>query len=138
MKEWKVRQQTYHNFNDLDDLLSSKPHTITTPTETELISDIVEYFTIPVSQLIYPSKSYAVAIIYSKLLGTYFNENFYESLNDPHLLYNNDKYFKPYDSDKPIYDKVLSNIDLDFGSDIPPQVVTTIDYFKKEFYIDSL
>ena len=111
MKEWKYKQQLYHLTNFLDDHIEEKPYIIQSD---DLVKDIIEYFSIQSNILIYPAKSYAVAIIYAKLLEKYFNEDFYEVLNDPDLLYGNDQFFIKYSDASNIYDEVISSIDLSF------------------------
>ena len=135
MEEWKVRQETYHRLNDLDDLLINKsPIVRENPDDRQIINDVVHYFTKPLDALIYPAKSYAVGLIYASLLVKYFGEDFYTVLNDPNLLYDNDPFFVPYKKDKQIYDAVLSHIDLSFTNPTQ-QVKITIRYFLEEFYI---
>lgn len=134
MLEWKNRQATFHRLNVPDDLLANKKFIVREYDDDDLIADIIDYFETPSEQLVYPAKSYAVAIIYAQLLVKYFGVDFYEVLCDKKLLYDNDSYFVPYQHAKPIYDKVLSCIQLSFDNPTP-QVQTTIDYFLEEFYI---
>ena len=136
MQEWKNRQAIYHRMNTPDDLLSTKSIIVREydADDEDLIDDIIDYFYTPSDLLIYPAKSYAVALIYTQLLVDYFDENFYTVLNDEKLLYGNDSYFVPYHNAKHIYDTVLSHVALSFENPTP-QVQTTIDYFKEEFYI---
>lgn len=85
------------------------------------------------SELIYPAKSYFVAIIYAKCMEKYFGINFIEALNDKELL-PDDKYFQPYDNDKELYDYVLNNVKNIWKY---KSINKTVDYFKKEFLIDG-
>lgn len=134
MKDWKYKQQLYHLQTEIEDDINTKK-CIIREDRSQLSNHIIFYFNQESDILSYPSKSYAVAIIYAKLLEQYFNEDFYEVLNDPDLLYGNDKYFVPYSQDKDIYDEAISNIDLSF-KDAPSQVNITIDFFEKEFFIN--
>ena len=134
MKEHKIRQQMFHTLEIPDDYFNAPVFLRNHHSDSELVNEIVEYFTIPVDILKYPSKSYAVAIIYSKLLEIHFGENFYDSLDDLGLLFENDVFFVPYHQAKHIYDAVLEQIPLDFNTNLP-QIQTTIDYFRKEFYL---
>jgi len=88
--------------------------------------------------LVYPEKSYAVAMVYAKLLEKYFGENFYEVLDDQDLLLG-DKYFVRYSKNKEWYDKLIATMDewklWDFENSKLPQVQATITYFKKEFQL---
>jgi len=117
-----------------DDLLSTKSIIVKEYDDEDLIDDIIDYFYTPSDLLVYPAKSYAVALIYAQLLVNHFNEDFYNVLNDENLLYGNDSYFVAYHNAKYVYDTVLSHIELTFDNPTP-QVQTTIDYFKEEFYI---
>lgn len=73
----------------------------------DLVVPAVAYFTDPQDVLVYPAKSYAVALIYARLLWEHFNEAFFEVLDDPDLLYGNDEYFVPYSQDPTTYDAIL-------------------------------
>ena len=135
IKEYKLRQEMYHNLNKPSDLIGTTNHKWTWDLldDEELVQRIIEYFTIPVAKLSYPSKSYAVAVIYAKLLNKYFKVPVLKALRDKDLLYGNDKFFIPYDNKNSadIYDRVLLkpiNWKL-------PQVMATEQYFKEEFYL---
>ena len=138
MKEWKIRQQIYNDIIVITDFAEDYdvPIFIDDTSEQHIINHIVDYFTIPVAELIFPAKSYAVAIIYAKLITHYFNEDFYEILNDPTLLYENDKYFMPYMKAQNIYDQALSQIPNDLNIELP-QIQATINFFEDEFFIKT-
>lgn len=85
------------------------------------------------SLLIYPAKSYFVAIIYAKCMQYYFNVNFYDALDDDELLIY-DKYFVKYSLSKCIYDSILQKININTILDCE-SAQTTINYFKNEFLI---
>lgn len=141
MKEWKIRHEIFHRIFkniDLGDDLSgyniifeNEPHLI--------IKRALEYpFSQDSKNLYYPGKSYAVALIFAKLLEKEFNENFYEVLDDEFLLYKNDPYFKPYSKDKFIYDSIIKlfPFDLIFDKNInSDNLKKTIEYFYKEFLL---
>lgn len=95
------------------------------------VEDQVVDFFLTESELIYPAKSYFVAIIYAKCLEKYFGGSFFEYLNDPELL-PDDTYFKVYSQDKSTYDNIINRI-----GDIwqYPSICKTVNYFKKEFLI---
>jgi len=131
--EYKLRQEMYHHLKKPNDLLKDEFWIYTFDKDERIISDIIDYFTKPVNLLIYPGKSYAVAIIYAKLLRKYWDIPIMHSLKDPDLLYGNDRFFIPYTpsvSDK-IYNHTL------FVSYDPKlsQVAKTIDYFHEEFFL---
>lgn len=97
----------------------------------ENISEQVINFFKTESKLVYPAKSYFVAIVYAKCLEKYFGVPFLESLNDKELLFD-DRWFKTYNESKNIYDKIIDNIgNIWYYSSINK----TVDYFKKEFLI---
>lgn len=95
------------------------------------VEDQVVDFFLTESELIYPAKSYFVAIVYAKCLEKYFGGSFFEYLNDPELL-PDDTYFKVYSQDKSTYDNIINRI-----GDIwqYPSICKTVNYFKKEFLI---
>lgn len=95
------------------------------------VEDQVVNFFLTESELIYPAKSYFVAIVYAKCLEKYFGGSFFEYLNDPELL-PDDTYFKIYSQDKSTYDNIINRI-----GDIwqYPSICKTVNYFKKEFLI---
>lgn len=132
--EYKLRQEMYHKLNKPSDIIGSPEHKYVWKigTDEELVQAIVDYFTIPVTLLEYPSKSYAVAVIYAKLLRQYFGVPVLESLKDPKLLHGNDLFYIPYGkTSAEIYDQVLFrpiNWNL-------PQTIATVQYFKEEFYL---
>lgn len=95
------------------------------------VEDQVVDFFLTESELIYPAKSYFVAIVYARCLEKYFGGSFFEYLNDPELL-PDDTYFKIYSQDKSTYDNIINRI-----GDIwqYPSICKTVNYFKKEFLI---
>lgn len=110
MKEWKIRQYVYHSTNSdyTDDL--NKVDIIYN--ENDIVQDALLHFTQHVENWLYPAKSYFVAICYAYWLSKDYGEDFYEVLNDPELLYNNDPYFKTYSQDPETYDTILDQIKL--------------------------
>ena len=117
--------------NDFDD--TDLDYTVkTNGSSEELAGEIVNFF-ITGSRLIYPAKSYFVALIYAKMLEKHFNENFYDCLSDKELL-PDDCFFVPYNKNRNVYDAVLEKIGnpLDYGA-----AEKTIKYFYQEFLIDG-
>ena len=132
MKNWKIQQSIYHKLNQLhDDDLSLHDVKL----DPEIIKNAILYFKTTELGWVYPAKSYVVGICYAKGLKQYFAENFYESLNDPDLLFGNDPYFVVYEKDKNTYDAILNNIGFDFDETmgIIPDIKK---YFIEEFLID--
>lgn len=132
MKQWKINQEIYHRLNkNHDDDLSNKKIIIT----DNIVDDAVRYFETTDIGWIYPSKSYMVAICYARWLCEYFDENPFECLNDPGLLYNNDPYFITYDKMKNSYDSILTRIGgwkFDENKGMVPDVKR---YFLDEFLL---
>lgn len=95
------------------------------------VEDQVVDFFLTESKLIYPAKSYFVAIVYAKCLEKYFGGSFFEYLNDPELL-PDDTYFKVYSQDKSTYDNIINRIGNIWQY---PSICKTVNYFKKEFLI---
>lgn len=128
---WKdIRKLAYliHEFNDID-----LPYRCIECTDDELVEMIIHFFKTE-SLLIYPAKSYFVAIVYAHCLEKYFNENFYTSLDDEELLID-DICFIPYSKHKNVYDRVLSEIGrIDSYSSIQK----TIEYFKQEMLWEDI
>lgn len=126
-KELKQKRKLAYLINEWDD--RNLPHTYD---YNNIIEQIIHFFKYG-SELIYPAKSYFVAIIYAKCLEKYFNIDFYESLNDKELL-PDDCYFTIYNDSKDIYDNVIENIgDIwQYNS-----INKTVEYFKKEFLINE-
>ncbi|RLA63445.1 MAG: hypothetical protein DRQ88_12415 [Epsilonproteobacteria bacterium] len=134
MKEWKTRQELYHRmFTDHSDVFTQFEIELNYDKDT-IIKRALEYPTVQSELLYYPAKSYAVGIIFAHKISEKFNEDFYETLNDPDLLYKNDPYFVPYQSDKSTYDRIISEFPLSSLDQLStPNLVKTLEYFEKEF-----
>ncbi len=135
MKDYKVIQKIYNSQTRFDDLLEE--HQIVIQDDIEkIVGWGANYFQQDMKELIYPAKSYSVAIIYSYLISQNFGEDFFTSLNDPDLFCGNDKYFTPYQNNKLVYDRILSKIafrkDFRLNTELL-QINTTVNCFKKEF-----
>ena len=112
MTEWKIRQELYHKLNsDYTDDLNDIDTTYRTD---KLLEDIENYVRLPPEEMgwVYPAKSYVVAVCYAHWISEDFDEDFYEVLNDPDLLYNNDPYFVKYEDDKDVYDSFIQTFKL--------------------------
>ena len=128
---WKERRKLSYLMNEFDDI--DLPHRHIDITDQELVKMIVHFFKTE-SLLIYPAKSYFVAIVYAYCLEKYFNENFYSVLDDPELLID-DMYFIPYSRHRYIYNRVLEQIG-DIGQYISIQ--KTVNYFKQEMLWEDI
>jgi hypothetical protein len=127
---WRERRKLSYLFKQFDDI--NLPRVYIDKQGDELAHQIIEFF-VSGSQLIYPAKSYFVAIVYAKCLEHYFNVPFYEALDTPDLLID-DEYFVPYSKNKHVYDLVVDKLDnLWYYQSINK----TVNYFKEEFLIES-
>jgi hypothetical protein len=107
-------------------------------TNAKLQYTIIDFFFNPGHEVTYPAKSYADAIVYAHLIDKYFDIPFDTSLRDPDLLYD-DPYYLPYDKNPKVYDVALKFIKLNSPKELQynlPQVITTVENFEKEFYIN--
>ena len=136
MKEWKRRQACFHRFLKPTDLIGYANYIHIC--ECDILKLSIAYFKEEQEKLYFPAKAYCVAIIYAYLISKYFNENFYEVLNDSTLLFENQMGFVPYSKNKEIYDSILENISLEEIETSPlSQVKTTVYYFFQEFFLDT-
>lgn len=131
--DWKIRQEIYHKLNNNhDDDLNNVD--IIECDNSQILDYALEYFKNDKLGWVYPAKSYVVAICYANWLSEDFGGDFYEYLDDPELLYQNDPYFIPYSLDKHTYDSIICNIDLKKSSGIVPDIRT---YYEQEFMINE-
>lgn len=137
MKDYKVIQKM-NNLLKKERIHGEKIHL--NFNEGSIFNYAVKYFSEECPELIYPAKSYCVAIIYSHLLSFYFNEDFYYLLNDEDLLCGNDPYFAPYKNEQVLYDKIISKLKISekgFYLNLNlSQVKATFDYFVEEFDVN--
>ena len=128
MSTWKDRRRLAYLIYDFDDI--NLPYIYIEESKEDLINRIILFFQTE-SELIYPAKSFFVAIVYSKCIEKFFNINFYTVLNDKELL-PDDRFFKTYSEASEIYDKVLKKI-----TDIweYKSINATLKYFYQEFLI---
>lgn len=128
--DYKERRKLSYLINVFDDI--GLDYIYIKQSKEDLIKLIIKFFNTK-SLLIYPAKSYFVAIVYAKCIEKYFHINFYDALNDKELL-PDDKYFKTYNESKDIYDKVLESIDNIYKYD---SIDKTVKYFKQEYLINE-
>lgn len=128
---WKNRRKLSYLINDFDDV--NLPYTVRTYNSYEALVKEIVYFFINGSELIYPAKSYFVAIVYAKLLEKYFGVDFYTALEDQELL-PDDIFFVTYNNSREIYDSVLKTIGNPLGYEATEK---TKKYFYQEFMIDG-
>lgn len=128
--DYKERRKLSYLINAFDDI--GLDYIYIKQSKEDLIKLIIKFFNTE-SLLIYPAKSYFVAIVYAKCIEKYFHINFYDVLNDKELL-PDDKYFKTYNESKDIYDKVLESIGDIYQYD---SIDKTVKYFKQEYLINE-
>ena len=128
--DYKERRKLSYLINAFDDI--DLDYIYIKQSKEDLVKLIIKFFNTE-SLLIYPAKSYFVAIVYAKCIEKYFHINFYDALNDEELL-PDDKYFKTYNESKDIYDKVLESIEDIYQYD---SIDKTVKYFKQEYLINE-
>lgn len=133
--EHKLYQKLYKELvtEHLDDF--SKVEWVESP---ELVNNAIAYFQADVFPLVYPAKSYSVAIIYATLLEKEYGIPLRESLNDKDLFLGDDDFFVTYDTDPETYEAILSKL-----SDIPNWIQSgwapkTANYFYLECTVEGL
>lgn len=127
--ELKQKRNLSYMIHDFDDC--NLPYSRQVLSKQDLIKQVVTFFKTE-SKLIYPAKSFFVAIVYAKCLEKYFKQDFISSLSDSELL-PDDIDFIPYnEKTKDIYDAILERI-----GDIwkYKSIEKTENYFKQEFLI---
>lgn len=127
MKEWKIRQELFHRLNKeySDDL-----NKVEITTSNNIEEDALRHFFERIDEWIYPAKSYFVAYCYAYWISQDFNEDFWELLRDPELLYGNDPYFKTYDESPEVYDHLFDHIDWPIP--MKGMVPDVYEYYKEE------
>ena len=136
-KEIQEKRKLSYLFKEFDDTNLARI-VLNFATDDEIADSVIGFF-IEGSALVYPPKSYFVAIVYAACMLKYFPEHFkdiIEPLKCVDLL-DNDDFFSPYMSKTaPIYNKVLQWLErerieiLDYAS-----TIKTHNYFKEEFLI---
>ena len=129
---WKNRRKLSYLINDFDDV--NLPYTVRTYDSDEALIKEIVYFFIKGSELIYPAKSYFVALVYAKKKKKYFGINFYKALEDKELL-PDDIFFVTYNNSREIYDSVLKIIGNPLNYESSEK---TKQYFYQEFMIDGV
>lgn len=128
--DYKERRKLSYLINVFDDI--NLDYIYIKQSDEDLIKLIIKFFNTE-SLLVYPAKSYFVAIVYAKCIEKYFHIDFYDALSDKELLVD-DKFFKPYNESKDIYDAVLESIGDIYQYD---SIDKTVKYFKQEYLIDD-
>ncbi len=139
MKSWKVNQQIYHRLNpetpdmygpdDIEIMEHADSYTITAMVAKYMQGYIPE-------KVIYPAKSYFVALVYARLLRDHFDEIPLMVLNDPDLLFGNDPHFQTYHDAQHIYDAILNVFGWDFDLTLG-EIPDVQSYFMDEVMLAS-
>lgn len=79
--------------------------------EDELVNNALHYFKEATFPLIYPAKSYAVAIIYATKLNELYGIPVIDVLDDSDLFLGQDPYFIPYSEDPETYDAIMTALE---------------------------
>lgn len=79
--------------------------------EDELVNNALHYFKEATFPLIYPAKSYAVAIIYATKLNELYDIPVIDVLDDSDLFLGQDPYFIPYSEDPETYDAIMTALE---------------------------
>lgn len=133
--EYKLYQRLYQDLvkDHSDDF--SKMDWVTSP---ELVDNALSYFRKAEFPIIYPAKSYAVAIIYAKMIEQYYGIALRDSLNDTDLFLGHDEFFVPYNQDPETYEAILERL-----KGIPDWLQSgwapkTVEYFYLECTAEGL
>ncbi len=104
---YKDYQKLYHDVvTDHEDAFSKMDFII----DEELVQNALKYFDSATFPLIYPAKSYAVAVIYAYKLKEVYGVPVLTSLDDPDLFLGQDDYFVPYSQDKETYTDIIAHL----------------------------
>ena len=127
---WEARRKLAYQYKEFRDV--NLPHTFEYISDAHVVKQTIKFF-IEGSELIYPAKSYFVAIVYAACLEKYFKVPFFSALSEINLLPDDD-YFTSYMYKPDMYDEILNYIgDIWQYKSIEP----TVAYFKEEFLIED-
>jgi len=136
VSDHKIRQELFHHLNPHpSDVNIDVP--VKQMDDDQLAKHAIDYFSNATHEILYPAKSYSVAVIYSHLLELYFGVPFDTSIRDDNLLFGNDLHFKSYQLNPDVYDTIINTARLGTGLQYNlPQVKATTDYFLQEFFLN--
>lgn len=137
--EIQEKRKLANLFQEYDDV-NLPIEILNSATDDEIADRVIEFF-IEGSALIYPFKSYFVAIVYAACMMKYFSKYFNKDIVDPlkcEDLLDKDDFFVPYnDKTNVIYNKVLRWFEKQRVEILDlPSTNKTHDYFKQEFLIN--
>jgi hypothetical protein len=127
--EHKQYQQLYQQLvtEHTDDF--SKMEYVVAP---EIVQNALYYFKGQNFPLIYPAKSYAVAVIYAYLLFKEYGIPIRDSLSDKDLFLGQDEYFVPYHEDVASYEAILKELNYTHNWITLGWAPKTAEYFRLE------
>jgi len=138
-KEILEKRELAYLFKEFDDMNLERT-ILNSVTDDEIADQVIEFF-VEGSALVYPAKSYFVAIVYAACMLKYFPEQFKDLVEPLRCfdLLDKDDFFRPYSSHTSvIYNKVLDWLEhrrveiLDY-----PSTNKTHNYFRAEFLVDE-
>jgi len=148
--EWKYRRAmayaTYgDNWGDSFKQMGEELKIITASNQSpnELAEEAIKYlYDHEEGILRYPAKSYAVAVVWAKLIHQHFGDNFWKLLKDKDLLPDDPFFETAHGPDEVVYRLILdkigwNDVNFPFHNDSLPYLKQTIDYFYKEFMLDE-
>lgn len=77
----------------------------------EIVNNALNYFKENKFPLIYPAKSYAVAIIYATLIEQVYGYPLRDTLSDPELFLGQDDFYVTYDQDPVNYETIIEGLE---------------------------
>lgn len=134
----KILQDIFYSLHrpaQFDDNVDELGHT----ESDDVLTHCLAQWSDPNASLTFPSKSINVAVIYARLLEYYFKQPVTEYLSDPHLLHDDDRFFKPYPEHREEYDTMMQLITVPtILASTNPSVHKTLAYFNSEFMVGSV
>ncbi len=113
MKDYEFRRTTFYALKGHEAFEDEHKNFDIVLDHNTIVADAVTYLTDGTSYLRFPGAARAVAIAVADIIARNFREDFYEVLNDPNLMHNNDPYFLRYEEAKETYDAILKMIPRD-------------------------
>lgn len=109
MKEYQMYQQLYNSM--VTEHSDAFDESVEIVEAEEIVDNAMVYFTQATFPLIYPAKSYGVAIVYATLIEQLYGYPLRETLNDPELFCGQDPYFVPYAENPEAYEAILKRLE---------------------------
>jgi hypothetical protein len=108
---YKEYQYLYRELvEEHDDAIDKVPSVVTENTLEEKLRGAMAYFEAQSFPIIYPGKSYGVAVVYAYHILRDYNIPVLETLNESDLFLGEDPYFVVYQDDPETYDRLLEKL----------------------------